>query len=249
MRDEIVTRLEKLTKNKVYTARAGIVKGLKRRGGLGFIPKWSRLPVDERFLQDLSLHGQVVYDVGGFVGLMTIFFARAVGPTGKVVTFEPNPKNYSRADDHVTLNGFNNVTLIDKGVGEKAEALTFVASDTFPARGSAAPRLQKQHQNQAGSTTFTIDVDTLDNHIVTYHLPPPDFIKIDVEGLELAVLHGMVQTINQHKPKLFIELHGVTNETVAVTLLEHGYQVYQVRDGIDITHENLHQARRFLYAH
>jgi hypothetical protein len=103
--------LEPMLRNHVYTAKAGLVTGLKRRGGLGFIPKKS-LTREHTFLKSLDFKGKNVYDVGGYTGLITIFFARAVGETGSVVTFEPNPQNYNAILDHIELNGFNNVTVI-----------------------------------------------------------------------------------------------------------------------------------------
>jgi hypothetical protein len=53
-----------------------------------------------------------------------------------------------------------------------------------------------------------IHVVRLDDEIRDRQLPPPGFIKIDVEGMELEVLRGAPQTLQQYGPALYIELHG-----------------------------------------
>ncbi|GAH05454.1 unnamed protein product, partial [marine sediment metagenome] len=56
--------------------RGGIAKGLKRKGGFGFIPRSNT--IEEKFLLKLSLKGKIILDIGGFIGIYTLFFAKAV---------------------------------------------------------------------------------------------------------------------------------------------------------------------------
>ena len=91
----IISALMSLVKNRIYTSRSGLTKGLKRKGGLGFIPR--QLSLEEKFLMNLDINGQTIYDIGGNVGIFTMFFARSVGKKGKVITFEPNHWNCTYA--------------------------------------------------------------------------------------------------------------------------------------------------------
>jgi FkbM family methyltransferase len=240
--------LDPMLRNHVYTAKAGLVTGLKRRGGLGFIPKKS-LTREHTFLKSLDFKGKNVYDIGGYIGLTTIFFARAVGETGSVVTFEPNPQNYNAILDHIELNGFKNVTVMQIGLGRKRETLKFVVSDRQSALGTAHPSRQNQLLERRGVRVFHIEVDTLDNQIAVNNLPKPDFVKIDVEGLEIDVLNGMIQTISNDKPELLIELHGQGEQDVVDFLFRHRYNVYQVENDINITRQNVNMVRGHLYAY
>ena len=55
-----------------------------------------------------------------------------------------------------------------------------------------------------------VSITTLDDDIREMSLPAPDFVKIDVEGGELAVLTGARNTLLAHHPQLFLEMHGET---------------------------------------
>lgn len=238
--------LEPILRNQVYVARAGLTAGLKRRGGFGFVPK-KALTREHMFLKGLDLKDKTVYDVGGHIGLITMFFAREVGETGRVVTFEPNPQNYNAILDHIELNGFTNVRVIQMGLGSKRGTLKFVV--TGSALGTAEPNRQKRLLEQKGAKVLYIQVDTMDNQIAVNNLPRPDFIKMDVEGLGMDVLRGMSQTISTCTPEIFIELHGMGEQEIAEFLLSRSYNIHQVEDDIDITRQNIDMVRGHLYAY
>ena len=237
--------LSPLFKNQVYIVRSGLAAGLKRRGDFGFLPfkTWSQ---EDLFLRSLDFKGKTVYDVGGHVGLKTMFFAREVQETGNVVTFEPNPKSYAAILDHINLNGLSNVRVIQMGLGSKRETLKFLVPGSS-GLGSASLEKQKQYLMQKDIQVFYIEVDTMDNQIATNILPKPDFVKIDVEGLEIEVLHGMIQTISKYRPAIFVELHGVREREVVEFLLDHCYKIHQVEDQIDIDRQKIERIRGHLY--
>jgi FkbM family methyltransferase len=196
----------------VYSIRYGVARGLKRRGGLGFLARQRPLMADEKFLLQVPLSGRVVYDVGCLEGLYTLFFARAVGPRGQVVAFEPNPQNCMAIRGNVALNGFMNVQLLDIGLGTGPGAMDLVIPFGFPGQGTVDGELQTHYLRQAGTKRVSVRIDSLDRVLAANELPPPDLIKIDVEGFELQVVDGAVGTLRAHKPKLFVELHGLEAE-------------------------------------
>lgn len=67
----IISVLRSLVKNRVYTSRSGMAKGLKLKSGLWFIPR--PLTQEEKFLINLDINGQTIYDIGGNAGIFTIF--------------------------------------------------------------------------------------------------------------------------------------------------------------------------------
>ncbi|RME86265.1 MAG: FkbM family methyltransferase [Caldilineae bacterium] len=203
------TLLEPLTRNLTYTMVFGGVP-IRRRGGLGFLQGIRRREStpEERFLASLSLQGKTVYDVGGYIGLVTVFFARKVGETGRVIVFEPLPEHCRLIEQHLRLNGVTGVRVMNMGVGDRASSLAMAVRRGASATASLENRIREQILSEPGARRVEVMVDTLDHIIETHVLPEPDFIKLDVEGYEYQALLGMEQTMSRYGPDLFIEIHG-----------------------------------------
>src|SRR5579872_3869827 len=115
-----------------YTSRQGLTKGLKRKGGLAWIPPALAKPSvtpEEQFWRQLNLRDQVVYDIGAFHGLLTIFFAQSARA---VISYEPNPDNQRRLLDNIRLNKLQNVTVRDTGLGSRSGMVTMATSALMP---------------------------------------------------------------------------------------------------------------------
>jgi FkbM family methyltransferase len=194
--------------DRVYTARSGLTRGLRRKGGYEFLPLPRRTTSEETFLQRLDLLNRTVYDIGGGRGRFTLFFARASGVNGRVITFEPNPVNYQSIVEQVALNGFSNVLVRQTGLGASAGTATLAFRPSDPGRGSVSEAIVRRTLSRSDAVTVTVEVDTLDHQIAALGLPSPEFIKIDVEGAEFGVLNGAAVTLSRHRPALFLELHG-----------------------------------------
>jgi FkbM family methyltransferase len=214
----LVRRLSRtpLIDHLVYRTRYGPARGLKRQGGLGwlppFIPRSHEWDAEEAFLTGLDWRGLTIYDVGGDQGLFTLFFAHRAGGGGKVVVFEPNPQSCARIQRNVELNDFHNVRIMPVGLGNRHEKLTFTYPPFEPARGTANHTIARQIEQEAGARVCEIEVSRLDDEIARRGLPAPQFIKLDVEGMEYDALLGMQETLLKHRPRLSIEIHGATME-------------------------------------
>jgi FkbM family methyltransferase len=192
--------------NFTYSIRHGLAAGMRRRGGLGFIPWGPADTAETRFLRALDLGGKVVYDIGAFEGLLTMFFSRRAR---YVIAWEPNPASRSRLLTNLRLNMVSNVLVRDVGLADAAGETTLVYDPLMPGAASAAGAVASQIRDSAPSIAEVgIRVTTLDDEVCTHALPPPDFVKIDVEGMELAVILGARRTISARRPQIYIELHG-----------------------------------------
>jgi FkbM family methyltransferase len=230
-----------------YTVRHGLLRGMKRKGGLGFLPIGTSDTAESRFFRQLQLSGRVVYDIGGFEGLVTLFFSvRAEA----VVVYEPNPQSRSRLMENLRLNHVQNVTVRPVGVGAASETKTIIFDPLMPGAATANASIGSQIRETAGRIrTAEIQIVRLDDDIREHDLPTPDFVKIDVEGLELAVLQGMAQTLATVRPNLYIEMHGATleekigNAHAVVGLLDRaGYRMFHVESESSVSPKNANLA-------
>jgi FkbM family methyltransferase len=183
-----------------YTARHGLIRGMRRRGGLGWTPEWSQPTKEEMFWRELPLDGLVVYDVGAFHGILTMFFA-ARG--ARVIAYEPNDANHARLMENIRLNKLDNVAVRKLAIGSRARSGTLTYNPSMAGGGSV-------EAHAAGTVAQRVEIATLDGDIAGASLPAPDLIKIDIEGWELEALQGGRATLGAHHPALFLEMHGET---------------------------------------
>jgi FkbM family methyltransferase len=184
---------------------------MKRKGGLAWLPAFiagAAATTEEAFWLRRSFEGRTVYDVGAFQGLLTLFFARQAR---QVASYEPNSRNHARLIENVRLNGLTNVLVRKVGVGSEPSEATLVASRRMMG-GASVDRDMVAGLLASGQPVVSeqIPIVTLDDDIRNLSLPAPDFIKVDIEGRELAALQGARRTLLAHRPHLFLEMHGET---------------------------------------
>ncbi|WP_107763496.1 FkbM family methyltransferase [Coprothermobacter proteolyticus] len=138
--------------------------------------------------------GDIVFDIGAYVGDTALWFSKAVGPQGKVYAFEPEPSNFEKLKANLERNKVTNVIPLQLAVSE-TEGEMQVSS----AAGSSVI-------TQAG-TGLSVKVTTIDKFMEANKLPRVDFIKMDVEGHELKVLKGADETIKTFKPSLALSAY------------------------------------------
>jgi len=169
------------------------------------------------FLTHFVKPGQIVMDVGANIGAHTIFFAQTVGPQGRVVAFEPQRPVFQTLCANVALNALNNVVTFHAGAGEVQGATTVPLPNYNDTGNFGGVSLAGQ---QGGESVQVMALDQIG-------LPALALIKIDVEGMELAVLKGAAQTISKHMPVLYVEND---RKDKSPELIEHifglGYRAY-----------------------
>jgi FkbM family methyltransferase len=251
-RHQVVALISNLFANTTYTARHGLIKGMKRRGGLGFLPSFL-VPTDNQtpellFLSKLNIKNLVVYDIGAFQGVLSLFFSKSAR---HVVAYEANPRNFKRVLENIELNGIRNITVRNLAAGDRDGSVALVFDRVMTGAGSCDPRISEQIKSGQHSESVSVSMVRVDDDIRLHGLPPPQLIKLDIEGAELAALHGLRQTLEQYRPALYIEMHGATeDEKIANArqlvdfLLATGYsQILHVESRCTITSDNASNAR------
>lgn len=153
-------------------------------------------PVIKDLLSEIS-PGDVFYDIGANVGMYTCFAGKN-DDSGMVFAFEPHPKNADRLMQNLKL---NNVSANIKRVALSNES------------GTAQLEIQESgetgvgsHSLATGETVHTTEIQTVRGDDITDVEKSPAVLKIDVEGAEMEVLHGLEESISDSRV-IYCEIH------------------------------------------
>jgi FkbM family methyltransferase len=173
------------------------------------------------FAQMLS-EGKVVFDIGAHVGFYTLLAATLVGSTGRVIAFEPLPRNVQFLRQHLLLNNIHNTTVIERVVSDHTDIVRF----------------QEGPNSSMGfaSSTGDLQIPAIDlDHLYRAQLiPAPDLIKMDIEGGEHLALLGAKELLIATHPTIFLATHGTDVHDNCCRLLQSlGYRLRPLK-GLDV---------------
>lgn len=232
--------------------RYGLARGLRSYECFG-LPRLHppALSLEEQFYLAQDFRGKIIYDVGAHNGMLAMYFARAAGPAGQVVAWEPLADTFRSLEANLRLNRFENVLALPIALGEREERREFYFCSAAAASGTVTGCRPAQAgvDLRAGEA----QVETLDGARQRRSLPPPDWIKIDVEGMEAEVLAGARETLRRYHPQLVVEMHGIgveaklANARRVLSMLHWlGYRCRHIETRAEIT---LGDAGRILHGH
>jgi FkbM family methyltransferase len=180
-------------------------------------------------LARLTDPGETAVDAGANVGFVSNLLANAVGPQGRVVSFEPHPlifqtlaRNVSRWKD---LERLDMLEIHQAAVSSSAGTLALgVEPDTF-ARNKGTASLEHADPIEA-TDVQTVRLDDLFSEAIAV-------LKLDVEGHELSALRGAEQLLSAKRIRdILFEEHQPPPTAVTELLHAHGYAVFGVRQGL-----------------
>lgn len=143
-------------------------------------------------------NGQNVFDIGGNFGWYSLLIAKM--KKVDVYTFEPVPRTYDYLVRNVALNKLENIRLFDFGFSNQEQDLDFYYYPQCSGNASI-----ERLSDEATVETVTCRVKKLDDFVQEEGVSI-DFIKCDVEGAELLVFQGGLDSIRTQKPIVFAEL-------------------------------------------
>lgn len=153
------------------------------------------------FMRQFIPKNGTVLDIGAYVGTHTLAFA---GWTGEVVALEAQPATFQVLGDNVRCNGLTNVRLEHAAAGDYCGSMHAHGIDITTEASFGSASLAGAAPDTAG-TMFDVPIVTIDS----LDLPRCDFMKIDVEGMESAVIAGAAATIRRHRPVIYAECNSV----------------------------------------
>ncbi len=154
-----------------------------------------------RFLLQQDLGGKLALDIGANRGIYSYWMHKQVGPTGRVVAFEPQPEMVEALEKLKGSFGFRGLEIVQTGLSTEPGELRLVRKPNHPGGASF------EREPTGDEQSLIVPVTTLDLYAESNFDRPVAFIKCDVEGHEPAVFRGGERVLREDKPALLFECH------------------------------------------
>jgi len=207
----------------------------------------SPIELDEQLvMRRFVSEGDVVFDIGANLGVHTALLSRLAGAAGRVFAFEPNPELQPTLA--LTIAGMPNASLCRYALSDDDGQTTFFVPNDH-AMGSLSdwtatePMAELRERLALGKArAITVQQQRIDDLVANGILPQPDFIKCDVEGAELKVFRGAMNTLNRTDAPVILFEAGPESAggfglamTAAAEFLgslpRPGYQIFEIGKG------------------
>jgi FkbM family methyltransferase len=174
-----------------------------------------------------------IIDIGANLGYYSVILGKLLKSSDKLIAFEANPQIIEMLNKNIDLNDLQDyVKVINCALSDISDQKLKLY---IPLKaGSSAASLNKLHPDDSNNS-IEIITQRLDDLTQIRDLESVSLIKIDVEGAELSVIKGALETIRENKPVLFIELlrkwskiFGYHPNDVLIILQDLGYKVFEV---------------------
>ncbi len=183
--------------------------------------EWAQDEID--LLTSFIRAGSVVVDAGAFIGTHARAFSAIVGASGKIFAFEPRQETAAVLSQNAELATVRNIVVLGAALGASENCLTiprlhFDGTGNFGASTLGLP----ENEDDARETVVVRPLDY-------YGLDRIDFLKIDVEGMELDVLEGARETVERCQPVIFVEANSLESAAPIIQWCrKENYKIYGV---------------------
>lgn len=161
-------------------------------------------PAESHFVAQFLRPGMTVLDIGAHHGFHTLLASLLVGNKGKVISFEPSPRERKRLARHIRFNKCKNVRIEPVALGKSTGKSDFFLVEGYSdyCNSLRPPAVEEQTRR------IQVDMTTLDEYLSRSGVAKVDFIKIDVEGAEVDLLRGARKTLEsgEQRPVLLVEV-------------------------------------------
>jgi len=160
--------------------------------------------------------GDYVVEVGANIGAHTLGLAKRVGPGGRVLAAEPQPVVFQTLCGNMAINSITNVDAVNLALTDAAGHVVVPQVD-YAGRGNfGGVAMAAGDDVSKRAPGNRIEARPLDE---VFDYPHLKLLKIDVEGMEAAVLRGAARTIAAHRPILYVENDRIESSKALIELL------------------------------
>lgn len=170
--------------------------------------------------------GVTALDCGANIGVYTLEWARQMADWGMVLSFEPQERLYYALAGNIVINNLFNVRAFQKAIGARCESIDMPVPD-YQIPGQFGGLSLKGNGADIGQPTeLRLPVDMVSIDLLG--LPRVDFIKLDIEGMEVEALEGARETITRNNPYMLVEWHIAGKEPIEQFIASIGYETVTV---------------------
>jgi FkbM family methyltransferase len=186
--------------------------------------------------------GVVGLDCGANIGVHTIEWARLMTGWGSVVAFEPQERIYYALAGNIAINNLFNARCLHAAVGAESNLIKMPTLDytrpasygSFEVKPAANAQFIGQTIDYEGGEQMEVNLVAIDD----LECERVDFIKLDVEGMELEALQGAARTIDRFKPIMLVEHIKAEPGSLQAFLEARGYRCLMTALNIVAVHES-----------
>jgi FkbM family methyltransferase len=168
-----------------------------------FRTKWD--PAEIEWIMDNVGTGRVVFDIGAHKGGWTYWLRKAVGKSGKIFAFEPQPVLHDYLGKLFASRYWSNVTLESIALSNADDSAQIFIPGKSGSTSPGASLKQDILNHETDVYSIKVSTTTLDHYCDKASIDTVDFIKVDVEGSELDVLEGAEGALQNHHASWIIE--------------------------------------------
>ncbi len=165
----------------------------------------SHEPINTQIISRLLKKGMTCLDVGGNIGYYVLLERQLVGDEGRIIAFEPLPRNYQFLQKNIQLQNVKNISAYNFACGDTEGKATFFVNKK--SNGCKVIADGVEPPDSSLGTLTEVPIKILDPFIEELKLERVDFVRMDSEGYELHIFKGLRKTLEKFKPIISIELH------------------------------------------
>ncbi len=172
----------------------------------------------------------IAYDIGANLGCHCLVWARELGANIRICAVEAQPRIFQMLCGNIALNNHTQITPVNAAVGGETGTIRFAEPDyAKPASFGSLELRQSGGSEFIGQALEDRPQITVPLMTLTGLSPfPPDFIKLDVEGMEEEALCNEPTLLRDHRPVLFVERIKTDQQRLVDHVTGHGYLVYVI---------------------
>jgi FkbM family methyltransferase len=176
--------------------------------------------------------GVFAIDCGANIGIHTVEWAKCMTGWGSVLAIEAQERIYYALAGNIAINNCFNAAALNAAITDKPGVIMMPQPDYLTPASFGSLELRKSNKTEfigqrvdySEGKLRPVQGVTIDS----LNVPRIDFIKMDVEGMEMEVLAGAAQSISKNKPALLIETIKVDATKLGEWLVVRDYKIFQV---------------------